>query len=83
MSKGGVCSSGRPREVYVSVRYPREVYVVQDGRERCKLASDIQEVYVVPDGQERCLWLQMTAMGVCGVGCPREVYVVDTSPTYL
>jgi hypothetical protein len=53
------------------------VYVVQDGRERCKLASDIQEVYVVPDGRERCLWLQMTVMGVCGVGCPREVYVVS------
>jgi hypothetical protein len=34
-------------------------------------------VYVVPDGRERFLWLQMTAMGVCGVGCPREVYVVS------
>jgi hypothetical protein len=63
--------------MYVSVRCPREVYVVQDGQERCKLASDIQEVYVVPDGRERFLWLQMTAMGVCGVGCPREVYVVS------
>jgi hypothetical protein len=52
-------------------------YVVQDGRERCMLASDIQEVYVVPDGRDRCLWLQMTGMGVCDVGCPREVYVVS------
>jgi hypothetical protein len=41
------------------------------------LASDNQEVYVVPDGRDRCLWLQMTGMGVCTVGCPKEVYVVS------
>jgi hypothetical protein len=35
MSKGGVCSSRRPSEAFVSVGCQREVYVVPDGREMC------------------------------------------------